>query len=1384
MTRMKTLKIALPILFCILMVLPVSAAPGISGINPVSGENTGSVFITNLSGTGFTSDVSVRLTRIGETNITAMYVTVVDPSRLTCVLDINGAQWGPWNVSVVNTTSLEEATLTNGFTVTNPVPTLTAITPSGGVNDGSVIITDLAGTNFLDSPTVNLTLAGVNITATNVNKDSSSKITCEFDITGATPGTWNVLLTNVDGQTAVLPSAFTIRYPAPVVSSITPATGLNNQVVGITDLSGSDFMAGANVTLKKTGQPDIPTINGPIVQPDKILCFFDLNGAAVGAWDVIVTNTDGQNGTLPAAFTISYPQAPDVTGITPATGANTGSVPVTVTGTGFENGAVLNLSKTGQSDVTASNVIVVNATTITCDFNLAGAVAGPWDLTVTNDDGQSDTSGNAFTVTYPAPTVTAVTPATGMNSGTVSITNLSGTGFMAGATVKFTKAGETDIPATTVNVVSSGMITCDVDLTSAVAGNWSIVVTNTDTQSGTLTDGFVVTNPAPAVTSITPMTGVNNGVVAITNLAGTGFLNGATVTFTKSGQPDIVATSVVVAGPTQITCDVNLAGAQAGLWNVIVNNTDGKSGNLDSIFTVTNPPPTISGISPDSGINSGPVAIMDLSGTGFLTGATVNLLKQGETPIPATGIDVNLTKIMCFFDLTGAAVGDWDVQVNNTDGGSATLPAAFTVYYPAAPAITSITPASGVNTGSVAITDLAGSGFEAGIKVNLTRSGYPDIPGTNVDRVSGSKITCDFDITGAETGDWTIVAVNNDGQLGTLADGFTVMHPAPTVNAIVPVSGTNNGITSITNLSGTGFLSGAAVKLVKTGETDINGTGVNVVTPVKLTCNVDLTGKATGLWDVIVINPDGQSGSKAGIFTIGNPAPTVTSISPTTGANNGVVVISNLNGTGFLAGATVKLTKSGQADIIATGVNVVSPTTINCSLDLTGKALGTWSVVVSNTDGKSGNLANAFTILPPPPVADFIGNPTIGTVPLTVQFTDTTLNNPSVWIWDFGDGTLAGIYDQNPVHTYNAPGTYNVSLNVFNSGGSDSITKTSYITVITRPIANFTANPTEGNAPLLVQFTDTSDGNPGKWTWKFGDGAFSMQQNPYHLYTKAGTYNVTLTVYNSAGSDTLIKTGMITVRSVPVADFAANITSGDAPLAVRFTDLSTGGPTSWAWTFGDGTTSAEQNPVHVYTTQGTYSVNLIASNSAGSDTETRRGYITVSQSLKAAFTYTTSNPDNTAPLSVAFTDASEGRPLRYTWQFGDGYISTDRNPIHNYPNPGTYNVTLTVLNLGGTDATTQTILVKSPLVAEFFGIPTQGSVPLTVQFTDNSIGTPERWFWSFGDGQFMEITNPANKNVIHTYNAAGNYTVQLSVTDAFGSSVISKSGYIRVLPFP
>ncbi len=161
------------------------------------------------------------------------------------------------------------------------------------------------------------------------------------------------------------------------------------------------------------------------------------------------------------------------------------------------------------------------------------------------------------------------------------------------------------------------------------------------------------------------------------------------------------------------------------------------------------------------------------------------------------------------------------------------------------------------------------------------------------------------------------------------------------------------------------------------------------------------------------------------------------------------------------------------------------------------------------------------------------------------------------------------------------------------------------------PAAAFTATPTAGLAPLTVQFTDLSGGRPTSWHWDFGDGTSSTTQNPQHTYTTPGTYTVTLTATNEYGSDTETKTDYITVYGPVTAQFTANVTGGTAPLAVQFTDLSTGGPTSWLWDFGDGNTSTAQNPQHTYTTAGLYTVTLTASHPYDSDTETKTAYITV-----------------------------------------------------------------------------------------------------------------------------------------------------------------------------
>jgi PKD repeat protein len=246
---------------------------------------------------------------------------------------------------------------------------------------------------------------------------------------------------------------------------------------------------------------------------------------------------------------------------------------------------------------------------------------------------------------------------------------------------------------------------------------------------------------------------------------------------------------------------------------------------------------------------------------------------------------------------------------------------------------------------------------------------------------------------------------------------------------------------------------------------------------------------------------------------------------------------------------------------------------------------------------------------PGKPVAAFSASPASGKTPLTVTFTDTSTGTPTKWKWSFGDVTTS--VQQNPKHKYSAAGKYTVTLTVTNAKGSNTITETDYIKVISKPAANFTSSATSGKAPLNVKFTDTSTGTASSWIWDFGDGSKSFVENPVHKYSKAGTYTVSLTVKNAAGSNTVTKTEYIKIITKPVANFTSSVTSGKAPLNVKFTDTSTGTASSWIWDFGDGSRSFVENPTHKYSKAGTYTVNLTVKNASGRNTVTKTDYIKV-----------------------------------------------------------------------------------------------------------------------------------------------------------------------------
>ncbi|RMG80449.1 MAG: PKD domain-containing protein, partial [Chloroflexi bacterium] len=437
-------------------------------------------------------------------------------------------------------------------------------------------------------------------------------------------------------------------------------------------------------------------------------------------------------------------------------------------------------------------------------------------------------------------------------------------------------------------------------------------------------------------------------------------------------------------------------------------------------------------------------------------------------------------------------------------------------------------------------------------------------------------------------------------------------------------------------------------------------------------------------------------------------------------------------------------------------------------------------------DGGQDNATTTITVTNPPqaPVASFSASPTSGDIPLTVQFTNTTVGDVTSYAWDFnGDGTIDSA-EQNPSHTYTSPGTYTVTLTATGPGGSTDATATITATEpMAAPVAAFIANPTSGQAPLTVTFTNQSSGEQLSYAWDFdGNGVTdSTEASPTFEYTTQGTYTVTLTVTNPVGTDSAqetIQVSEVVVIAPPVAAFTTNPpdpVSGEAPLTVQFTDASLGDGLSYEWDFdGDGTVdSTEQNPTHVYNVPGTYTAQLTVTNVGGSNSVQQ--LITVTAPPVPPTANFSANPTTgQAPLAVQFTDASTGdAPLSYAWDFdGDGVTdSTDQNPLFTFNNPGDYTVTLTVSNAAGSSSANAIISVSAapvPPTANFSANPTTGQAPLAVQFTDASTGdAPLSYAWDFdGDG----VTDSTDQNPLFTYNNPGDYTVTLTVSNAAGSS--------------
>ena len=368
-----------------------------------------------------------------------------------------------------------------------------------------------------------------------------------------------------------------------------------------------------------------------------------------------------------------------------------------------------------------------------------------------------------------------------------------------------------------------------------------------------------------------------------------------------------------------------------------------------------------------------------------------------------------------------------------------------------------------------------------------------------------------------------------------------------------------------------------------------------------------------------------------------------------------------------------------------------------------------------------------------------------------INFNNGSTGTPTLsYAWEFGDGATST--SANPSHTYTTAGTYTVKLTVTNSFGSDSASGT----VNFAPKAAFTPLSKVIQLGDSITFTNQSTGTPTlTYLWNFGDGNTSTLKDPSHTYAAAGSYTVSLKATNAYGNETV--TG--TVNFSPKTSFTPTNKVIQLGEAIAFTSSCTGtAPLTYAWDFGDGSTSSDVNPSHTYSTAGAYTVKLKVSNAYGDETSTG----TVNFSPKTAFTPT--NKVVRLGDAITFANSSSGTaPLTYEWDFGDGSTSSAQNPTYTYTTAGSYTVKLKVTNAYGNETATGTVNFSPKAVFT----PTNKVIQLGdgITFTNSSSGTaPLTYEWDFGDGSTSILPNPS-----HTYAAAGSYTVQLKVTNAYGN---------------
>lgn len=419
----------------------------------------------------------------------------------------------------------------------------------------------------------------------------------------------------------------------------------------------------------------------------------------------------------------------------------------------------------------------------------------------------------------------------------------------------------------------------------------------------------------------------------------------------------------------------------------------------------------------------------------------------------------------------------------------------------------------------------------------------------------------------------------------------------------------------------------------------------------------------------------------------------------------------------------------------------------------------TVSLIASNACGS--DTATMAVLLSNPPTAGIAATPTVGCAPLSVAFSSANSAGADTYQWFFPGGSPASSPLPALSVTYNAPGSYGVTLIVANAAGADTLQFSNYIEVTPEPLAAFTVQPIGG---LVFNFVNSSQ-NATSYQWTFGDGNSSAAVNPSHTYATPGVYTVLLTATNTCGSATFSFSVM--AGQAPTASFAQSAAEGCAPMIVQFSDASAGFYTSRQWSFpgGNPAVSNQVSPSVIYAAPGIYDVSLSLNGPLGASSITRTAAVQAYTFPQPAFSFSAQG------LTVTFTNNSTNASS-YSWLFGDGNSSQAVSPVHTYAAPGVYTVTLNAERPFCASATSATVNLLSVAATEsggpagFMLFPNPVSETLYIEWKDEQ-PTPSHYRLYNATGVPLEEGSFSRQHALNMADRpAGLYILELNYRGA------------------